>query len=51
MAQKELLYSSSKLRTRLAARDEAGWLGDETLLQSGPAFLRRKSSEGRGRRP
>jgi len=49
MAQKEMLYSSGKIRFRLAQKSEAHSVTDETASLEVPAFLRRKTSEGRGR--
>lgn len=45
---KEAMYSASAMNLRLSAHDEAALynLADES--QSGPSFLRRKSSQGKG---
>lgn len=44
---KETLYSSNKLRSRLAAKDETdSFCGEESM--SAPAYLRRKPSQGKG---
>ena len=46
-AMKEMMYSSSKLRSRLAAKDESlSFCAAENA--SAPAYLRRKSSQGKG---
>ncbi len=50
MAVKEIHYNQRRLSTRLAAVQEAQYSGDETNAQDIPAFLRRKESEGTGRR-
>jgi len=49
MAQKEMLYSSGKMLSRLVAKFESGEVADETVSYEIPAFLRRKASEGTGR--
>ena len=49
MAQKEMLYSSGKMRSRLVAKFESSEVADETASYEIPAFLRRKASEGTGR--
>ncbi len=41
---KEAVYSSRRMNTRLAAKDEAPYLSDEADV---PAFLRRKQAQGR----
>lgn len=46
-AMKEMMYSSSKLRSRLAARDESVVLC-AAKSASVPACLRKKTSQGRG---
>jgi len=44
---KEAVYSSSKLRSRLSAKDEGvDFCAEE--VRAGPAYLRRKSSQGKG---
>jgi Ca-activated chloride channel family protein len=50
MAQKELAYSARVFETRLVAKHEASFSLDETDRTDIPAFLRKKTSEGRGRR-
>jgi Ca-activated chloride channel family protein len=50
MARKELAYSSARMSGRNASYLEARYVGDETAATSVPAFLRRKASEGKGRR-
>jgi Ca-activated chloride channel family protein len=50
MAQKEMLYSSGKMRSRLVAKFECSQVADETASFEVPAFLRRKASEGTGRK-
>jgi Ca-activated chloride channel family protein len=42
---KEAVYSSRRMNTRLAAKDEASYLSDEADV---PAFLRRKQAQGKG---
>ena len=46
-AMKEMMYSSSKLRSRLASKDEsvAFCAADSSAV---PAYLRRKSEQGKG---
>ena len=46
-AMKEMMYSSSKLRSRLAAKDE-GLKFCASEAMSAPAYLRRKPSQGKG---
>jgi Ca-activated chloride channel family protein len=50
MAAKEIHYNQRRMSTRLAAVQEAVYSGDETNAENIPAFLRRKGSEGTGRR-
>jgi Ca-activated chloride channel homolog len=50
MAAKELRYKSTKLYTRVVGINEAAYAGDETDAADVPKFLRRKSSEGKGRK-
>ncbi|MDB5871543.1 MAG: hypothetical protein JWQ07_985 [Ramlibacter sp.] len=50
MASKEMHYSSDRLYTRVVASAEAAYGGDETNAKEVPAFLRRKASEGKGRK-
>lgn len=45
-AMKEMMYSSSRLRSRLAAKDESVMFCQAT--DSVPAYLRRKPSQGKG---
>jgi hypothetical protein len=45
---KELAFAARSMRSRLAALDEAGFAVAEEA--SVPAFLRRKSEQGKGRR-
>jgi len=45
---KESMYSSSKLRSRLVAKDEDGEFCAEAELTEKPAYLRRKPSQGKG---
>ena len=47
-AAKEATYASAVMRRRLAARDERGLHFDHADI---PAFLRRKTEQGKGRRP
>lgn len=47
---KEVRYSMANVSRRLAAVSEAQYLGSETDSFSVPAFLRRKASEGQGRK-
>jgi Ca-activated chloride channel family protein len=46
---KEVSYSSMRMSRRLASRSEVMFSADETESEM-PAFLRKKESEGRGRR-
>jgi hypothetical protein len=46
---KEVSYSSMRMSKSLASRSEAMFSVDETESEM-PAFLRKKESEGRGRR-
>jgi Ca-activated chloride channel family protein len=48
MMSKEALFSSRKMSKRLVSNDELVFAGDETNLTM-PAFLRKKSEEGKGR--
>jgi Ca-activated chloride channel family protein len=50
MAQKELRYSQVKMSSRLSSDDVLRYAADETDRGDIPAFLRRKSSEGKGRK-
>lgn len=50
MAAKEMRYSGMKMSSRLASSEEARYLVSETESNELPAFLRRKASEGTGRR-
>ena len=50
MAQKELRYSQVKMSSRLSSDDVLRYSADETDRGDIPAFLRRKSSEGKGRK-
>lgn len=50
MAQKELRYSQVKMSSRLSSDDFLRYAADETDRGDIPAFLRRKSSEGKGRK-
>ena len=50
MAQKELSYSRMKMSSRLSSAEMAQYSADETSRTDIPAFLRRKSSEGKGRK-
>jgi hypothetical protein len=45
---KESMYSSEKLRNRLVARDENAQFSMAEEVTSRPAYLRRKSSQGKG---
>lgn len=49
MMMKEATFSSMKMSRRLASRSESLYMGDETELMM-PAFLRKKESEGKGRK-
>jgi Ca-activated chloride channel homolog len=50
LAQKELAYSSRSLESRMVAKFEGDFVADETMRTDIPAYLRKKSTEGRGRR-
>lgn len=50
MASKEMMFSSIKMSRRLASAEETHFSIDETESVDVPAFLRRKGSEGSGRR-
>lgn len=50
MAVKEMKFSMNRTANRLAAKSEALYDGSETDRADIPAFLRRKASEGRGRK-
>ncbi len=50
LAAKEALYTAGKLQTRLAAPSETLYQRDETESPDIPTFLRRKGSQGRGKR-
>ena len=45
---KESTYSSSKLRTRLVAKDESDQYSMRAESGSQPAYLRRKATQGKG---
>jgi Ca-activated chloride channel family protein len=49
MMMKEASFSSMKMSSRLASKSETLYMGDETESFM-PAFLRKKESEGRGRK-
>jgi Ca-activated chloride channel family protein len=49
MSAKELLFSSRKMSSRLAASEAVPYSVNETQSESMPAYLRRKVSEGKGR--
>ena len=49
MMMKEASFSSMKMSGRLASKSETLYMGDETESFM-PAFLRKKESEGRGRK-
>ncbi len=51
MMAKEVHFSIMRMSRRLVARDEAQFGMDETSAKEVPAFLRKKVSEGRGRKP
>jgi len=51
MMEKEVSFSHMRYNTRLSAKDEVAFCHDETNLFEMPAFLRKKASEGRGRKP
>ena len=50
MAQTELSYSRMKMSSRLSSAEMAQYSEDETSRTDIPAFLRRKSAEGKGRK-
>lgn len=50
MAQKELRYSRVKMSSRLSSDEVLQYSADETDRTDIPSFLRRKSSEGKGRK-
>ena len=50
MAQKELSYGRMKMSSRLASAEMAQYNVDETSRTDIPSFLRRKRSEGKGRK-
>ena len=50
MAAEEMLFASRKMVSRLSSDDEALQVADETASYTKAAFLRRKVSEGTGRR-
>ena len=50
MAQKELLYSRVKMSSRSSSDEVVARYSDETQRGDVPAYLRRKSSEGTGRK-
>ncbi len=50
MAQKELSYGRMKMSSRLSSAEMAQYNVDETSRTDIPSFLRRKSSEGKGRK-
>lgn len=50
LAAKELRYSMRKMSSRLSSIDEGRYRASETESASVPAYLRRKASEGTGRR-
>lgn len=49
MMVKEVRFSMMKMNTRLTAKEEVAYSMDETNLAM-PAFLRKKSEEGKGRK-
>ena len=49
MFSKEVYFSAMKMSTRLSAKQEILYSIDETL-NAGPAFLRKKAEEGKGRK-
>jgi hypothetical protein len=49
MMGKEVRFSAMRISSRLAAKSEARYSADETDLVM-PAFLRKKSQEGKGRK-
>ncbi len=50
MASKELRYNRVKMSSRLSSSENVAFCADETDRHDVPAFLRRKSSEGTGRK-
>lgn len=48
MMVKEVRFSAMRMSTRLSAKSEARYSGDETAFEI-PSFLRKKSQEGRGK--
>jgi Ca-activated chloride channel family protein len=50
MASKELRYSSMKMSSRLSSQENVAFCLDETSSNDVPAYLRRKTSEGTGRK-
>lgn len=50
LAAKEMIYSSHRSAGRLAQKVERPYLASETDRADIPAFLRRKGSEGEGRK-
>jgi hypothetical protein len=48
---KEMQYASYRTSRRLACKDESAYEASETESFNMPAFLRRKPSEGQGRKP
>jgi Ca-activated chloride channel family protein len=50
MAQKELHYSRYRMASRLSSDEVVLRYADETAASEKPSFLRRKSSEGKGRK-
>ena len=51
LASKELHYSYSKMSSRLVSQVNVDFCANETYSGEVPAYLRRKSSEGKGRKP
>jgi Ca-activated chloride channel family protein len=51
LSMKEMQYSSYRTSRRLAVKAEEAYQGSETQSSEVPAFLRRKMSEGQGRKP
>jgi Ca-activated chloride channel family protein len=49
MMSKEVRFSAMRMSSRLSSKDEARYSADETEFVT-PAFLRKKSQEGRGRK-
>lgn len=50
VASKEMMYSSQRSSRRLARKIEPAYMASETGREDIPAYLRRKGSEGQGRR-